>query len=169
MNKGKTQEYGTVNQVYTLTLRYCRDTRKDGIASKETIERKADLDVEPYRYGSPFQIHSILDFQKGANAILKETKAVLAEGLFVEVELSVSAYEDVPEHPDPSATCAIRSTINQIAFDMWTFKGYGDESHEDEEEGGLYLQPDTRYTDECRDIFILWKQDILEALAESHL
>lgn len=169
MMKGKTQKYGTVNQSYSLSLRYCRDNRKDGIVSKETIERKADLDVEPYRYGSPFQIRSIRDFQKGANAILKETKQVLTEGLFVEVELIVSAYEDVPEHPDPSATCAIQSTINQVSFDMWTFKGYGDESHIDEEEGGLYLQPDTRYTDECKDVFILWKQDILEALAEANL
>ena len=48
MNKEKTQEYGTVNQSYSLTLRYSRDTRKDGIVSKETIERKADLDIEPF-------------------------------------------------------------------------------------------------------------------------
>lgn len=169
MTKEKTQEYGTVRQNYFLKLKYSRDIRKDGIVSKETIERETKLDVDPCRHGSLFQIRSILDFQKGANAILKEAKEALVEGLFVEVELCVSAYEDVPEHQDPSASCAIRSTINQLSFDLWSFKGYGDESHIDKEEGGLYLQPDTRYTDAHRDIFILWKRDILTALAEANL
>lgn len=169
MNKKKTQKYGTVNQNYSLKLKYSRNTRENGIAGKETIERETELNVDPCRHGSLFQIRSILDFQKGANAILKETKKVLAEGLFVEVELSVSAYEDVPEYLDPSAAGAIRSTVNQLSFDLWTFKGYGDESHMDKEEGGLYLSPDTRYTDTCQDVFIMWKQDILEALSEANL
>lgn len=71
MTKEKTQEYGTVRQNYFLKLKYSRDIRKDGIVSKETIERETKLDVDPCRHGSLFQIRSILDFQKGANAILK--------------------------------------------------------------------------------------------------
>ena len=138
------------------------------------MEKEANLTIEPYRHHSAFTMDNLLNFQKNANLLLKEIRKLLRAGTFLEVELIVSAYEDVEEHLEPTSFGPIRSCNHQIAFDRWVYSGNGHDGEgalelEDKENGGLYLLPDTKYTEEHRDIFISWTEDILQGLAEVNL
>ena len=55
-----------------------------------------------------------------------------------------------------------------VDFDAWNHSGIPDAcSYPDE--NGLYLRPDTRYTKEEHDIFLLFSQSIVEQLAEGYI
>ena len=157
MKNKKEMEHGTVQQSYELRLQYSKTERKDGIRTESKIEKIASLDIGPYYYSDA----------------LKEIHELLMQGTYIEVSLIISAHEHVPEYKEITPFGPHKATLKQIAFDCWEYKGdgwSGDGALDLEgEEGGLYFRPDIRYTDECKDLYILWNQDILEALAETGL
>lgn len=173
MKNKKEMEHGTVQQSYELRLQYSKTERKDGIRTESKIEKIASLDIGPYYYSDAFTMRQVLDFQKGTNDLLKEIHELLMQGTYIEVSLIISAHEHVPEYKEITPFGPHKATLKQIAFDCWEYKGdgwSGDGALDLEgEEGGLYFRPDIRYTDECKDLYILWNQDILEALAETGL
>ena len=173
MKNKKEMEHGTVQQSYELRLQYSKTERKDSIKTESKIEKIVSLDIGPYYYSDAFTMRQVLDFQKGANDLLKEIHELLMQGTYIEVSLIISAHEHVPEYKEITPFGPHKATLKQIAFDCWEYKGdgwSGDGALDLEgEEGGLYFRPDIRYTDECKDLYILWNQDILEALAETGL
>ena len=56
--------------------------------------------------------------------------------------------------------------MKQLLFESWTFEDNILDRDPDEGGAGLYLRPDTRYTDTAWDMVLYWKQDILKSLAE---
>lgn len=173
MKNKKTMKHGTVQQSYELRLQYSKTERKDSIKTESKIEKIVSLDIGPYYYSDAFTMRQVLDFQKGANELVKEIHELLMQGTYIEVSLIISAHEHVPEYEEITPFGPHKATLKQIAFDCWEYKGdgwSGDGALDLEgEEGGLYFRPDIRYTDECKDLYILWNQDILEALAETGL
>lgn len=173
MKNKKEMEHGTVQQSYELRLQYSKTERKDGIKTESKIEKIASVDIGPYHCSDAFTMRPLLNFQKGANDLLKEIQELLMQGAYIEVSLIISAYEHVPEYEEVAPLGPHKATLKQIAFDCWEYKGdgwSGDEALDLEgEEGGLYFRPDIRYTDECKDFYIFWNQDVLEALAEAGL
>lgn len=73
--------------------------------------------------------------------------------------LTVLVHGDVPGYLVCNGVGTATSPIKQFAFDLWLFKSSAHDSHMEEEERGPYLKPDTRYTDE--------RKDILATLAEA--
>lgn len=166
MVKDKTCQNGTISQHISLSLKYGGTAHEGSTKTKTEVTKEASLDVEPYRHGQPFTMQALVDFQKGGNALLKKIRKLLRAGTYVEVELIISAYEDVPEYDAFTQFGPMKSTTKQIAFDRWFYCG---NDQDDPESEGLYLRPDTKYTDENRDIFILWNRDILRELASYSL
>jgi len=170
MLKEKQEKYGSISQRYTITLKYCQTVRENGILVKRNVEKSSDLDIAPYQYGKPFDFQDIIEFGDSGNALLAESRSLMREGTYITFEITSSAYEDVPEYLDEN-NC--RCTSRQIAFDRWEYAGDGVNGEGsldlEDEEGGLYMRPDSRYTDETHDAIISWNKDFLRSLAEYHM
>lgn len=106
------------------------------MGSKKDIELKAKLETRD------FTIRQLAKFLEDLKVINKQIKTAFKNGDKVEFEIISSDYEYKP-------------SLQQLNFDRWIFEGYL------EDETGIYLNPDTRYTDECRDI---WYEFTLESL-----
>lgn len=154
-----------MQQNYTLTARFVKQERTDGVLSTDTTEKCVELKLESFEHGDMMKLQQIMDFRNGANTILSTAKEALEDGKFVEVALSVSAYEHVAPYSDG----ATELSLEQLTFDSWSFSGYGDDAILDPEEGGLHLLPDPKYTNKCQDIYVLWSQDFMTALANAGL
>jgi len=168
----KTQEFGAVSQEYYLKLSYEKTIVKDGVKTKAEVEKNVSLTLAPY-WSGPFEMCRLVEFQKGANALLKEIWALLKAGTRIEVELVVAAYERVPEYKELTLFGPHMSTIKQISYDRWFYSGDGwnGDSALDlsagKDGGGLYIKADIKYTEECHDMFFPWGDDILKCLAEA--
>ena len=79
--------------------------------------------------------------------ILNVHKACASNGTYCHVYLSDSIYEQDNE------------TVHSKSFDAWKFDGIP--SLDDE---GLYLSPDTKYTEETRDMYISYDLPLLDQL-----
>ena len=160
----KTKVYGDVQDCIHFDVRYTNTKRDGAMLTEEKVRRNVSFISAFYGNGG-FSFRELQSFRKAANELLQLVKSLLANGTYVEVDLSVSAYEQVPAQADePMST-----TLQQLKFDCWKFAGSALEGDPDNEESGLYLQPDTRYTPAHRDIFIPWQTDILDALSEAGL
>ena len=95
--------------------------------------------------GTPFS--DISEFLHDVNRILTAYKACIKNCIYCKVNL------DAYRAPDVNLDC----------FDAWSFEGIP------EDKEGLYLSPDTRYTDMAHDIYIDFSQLLLEQLAEAHI
>ena len=94
---------------------------------------------------------------------------MLENGTFVKVSLTKGAYEHVPEYTVTNELGTHTCSLKQLLFECWAFEGNALDGDPDEEGAGLYLSPDTRYTDASWDMVLYWEQDILKSLSEAHL
>lgn len=169
-NKNK-YEYGIVAASCSLILDYTTTKNRGGQRIEIQVHKTADLDFDPKYDGNSdgclgiFQ--KIVDFQKSANAILREAKRMLETGRYIHVSIVTGTWEHVEEYMDCTVPGhPIQSTLRPLSANCWEYAGDGTEGELDTEEGGLYFRPDTRYTDECHDMFLPWGKDVLKLLAE---
>lgn len=160
MIKKKYVECGEVSIGLSLEISY----QDDGERKHERVA----FSTKPHTPEAPVcVIKEMADFRNGANAMLQKIKNLLANGREVEVTLSASSHESVPEHtredmPGHSAKSEM------IRFDSWFFKGDSLDCDPEEEGAGLYLQP-SKNTEGYWDMVLEWNKDILASLAEAHL
>ena len=93
----------------------------------------------------------------------------LADGTYVKVSVTKAAYENVPPFEVIDQFGPHMCTLNQFQFECWNFADNTFDCDPEEEGAGLYLQPDTRYTDATWDMILYWNKDILKSLTEAHL
>ena len=62
-----------------------------------------------------------------------------------------------------STEYALDSGSDPCRLESWTFEDNILDRDPDEGGAGLYLRPDTRYTDTAWDMVLYWKQDILKS------
>lgn len=168
MEGKKTQCYGDVKYGIDITLEYSVLARHKGTLTEAKVKKSASLDCGFFPNDS-FSFSKVVQFQTAANQMLELAKNLLANGTYVEFNLSKSAYEYVPEHDEVCSTGGYKSTLNQLSFDCWSFKGNCLDSDPCDEGACLYLSPDTQYTRTGWDICLPWAQDILKSLAEAGL
>lgn len=164
-------EYGIVATACHIILEYEVEKHKDGQAVHVQVRKEADLDIDPKYMGNGDNrlglFSQIVEFQKAGNAILRRAKKLLEAGQYIKIALLTSQREHVEEYTDYSIPGhPMRSSLRHIMSNCWEYCGNGTEGELDPEEGGLYFRPDTRYTDEYRDLFLPWGKDILKLLAE---
>ena len=164
-----TQMYGEVQEDITLSIEYSIFERKDSLRAESKIAKTVTLEKECLNGSDGLSIKNILDFQEKANAILQEVNGLLTDGTFVKVSLTKGAYEHVPEYTVTDELGTHTCSLKQLLFECWTFEDNALDGDPDEEGAGLYLRPDTRYTDATWDMILYWNQDILKSLAEGHL
>ena len=168
MEGKKIQSHGDVKYGIDITMEYSVRKRDKGTLTEAKVRKTACLDCG-FLSDNGFSVGEVVKFQTAANRLLALTKIFLAGGTYVEFTLTKSAYENVPEYEKPGPAGSYMSTLNQLSFDCWSFKGNCLDGDPDEEGSGLYLAPDPKYTRESWDICLPWKQDILKSLAEAHL
>lgn len=113
----------------------------------QTIKNKLEAKIDT-GYGFGFQ--SISEFQKDMKRIDRYIKKLTRDGIFFEMEVSISEYE-IPDDIN---------NLKTTSFDLWKFMGYND-CPEDESEMGILLSPDTRYTEEYKDAWYVFTLDSL--------
>lgn len=113
-------------KTYHVTLNY--ETVKRGI--KVDTTRTAQLNAG----GNYFTLSDICEFLDDLKKIYADVKRLAKDGKWIEVEICVSEYE---------------SDTNYITknFDRWTYYGIA-------EAEGIHLDADTKYTNECHDIWL---------------
>ena len=94
------------------------------------------------------QFSEILDFMDNVKTIWKKGRKAIERGSWMELEVVVSAYDNwLSDKP-----------LVQKSFDRWVSVPV-----EEQDEEGIYLRADTRYTDEHRDMYL--SKDIFKDLA----
>ena len=94
------------------------------------------------------QFSEILDFMDSVKNIWKKGRSAIKRGSWMELEVVVSAYDNwLSDKP-----------LVQKSFDRWVSVPV-----EEQDEEGIYLRADTRYTDEHRDMYL--SKDIFKDLA----
>ncbi len=160
-------EYGSVSLGVRMELVYNQHKIRSGQEILVEVRKTADLDINPkwmrFEDSHTGIFSKLLNFQNGANKILRQARKLLAEGTYIDLSVSTHAYEDVQEHMEYNRFGEVRSTLSTLFFNLWTYKGDGTDT-DTSKDGGLYLTPDSRYTDERHDIWIDWGTDILKAL-----
>lgn len=169
MRNKNTQAFGEVQEDITLCVEYSIFDRKDSLRMEGNIMKTVSLQKEFFSSGDGLNIGRVLDFQEKANALLQEVKGLLENGTFVKVSLTKGAYEHVPEYAVTNELGTHTCSLKQLLFECWAFEGNALDGDPDEEGAGLYLSPDTRYTDASWDMVLYWEQDILKSLSEAHL
>ena len=169
MKEKNTLECGEVQESISFRVEYNIFDRKQSLRTEGKITKTVSFEWGGFSHGGGVSIRDLLDFQEQANAHLQTVKDLLLHGTFVKVELTKSAFENVPEYQIIDELGSHTSTLKTLEFECWVFEGNAPDYDPEEEGAGLYLRPDTRYTDECWDMELPWKQDILKSLAEAHL
>lgn len=169
MEQKRILEHGGVQENLSLRVEYDVHQYDKSLRTEGKITKTVSLGWRSFSCGKGMSIGEILDFQEKANALLQEIKNLMADGTYIKVCLTKSAHEDVPPFEIHDQFGAHECTLNQLQFECWTFEGSYLDGDPDDEESGLYLQPDTRYTDATWDLTLYWNQDILKSLAEAHL
>ena len=173
MLKNKKQyEHGVISMGITVTLDYTLHNLKNGQEITAEIHKEARLKIDPqfmqFESSHTDIFSKLLEFQKGANQLLQETKKLLSKGQYLTFSIMTSGYEDVAEYTQYVPTGPLQTTLNPLFFNMWSYKGNGmaecDGADLSEDEGGLHLCPDTQYTNENHDIWMPWGQDIFKTL-----
>lgn len=171
MLKNKKQcEHGVISMGITVILEYTQRKRRNGQEITAEIRKEAKLEIDPkYMTFERTDIFArILEFQSGANKLLRETKKLLEDGQYLTFSIITSGYEDVAEYTQHTLFGPSQCTLNPLFFNMWAYSGNGmsegDGADLSDGEGGLHLCPDTRYTIETYDMWIPWGQDIFKSL-----
>lgn len=162
-------EYGEVEESVSLTVEYDVYERERSLITEGKMKKEVSFDWKSFSCGNGMSIGAILDFQEKATGLLQLVKSLLAEGTYVKVSVSKAAYEHVPEYEEATPFGPHKTTLRQLQYDSWGFEGNCLEGDPDEEGAGLYMCPDTQYTDATWDMILFWNQDILKSLAEAHL
>lgn len=164
-------KYGSISLGISVELAYSQYKNRNGQEIRVDVRKKASFDVDPKYIKSECShtgiFSKLLEFQNGANKILRLTRKLLMEGNYVEFCVSTHSYEDVPEYEAVASCGSYKSTLNPLYYNEWYYKGHGEDTDMSLEEGGLYLTPDTRYTEESHDMYIKWTDDIFSALGEA--
>lgn len=99
----------------------------------------------------------IIKFQKESKRIIKKAIAGAKKGARFEIQLNIGRYNSVWNNNE-----FIRS--EQVDFNAWI----ADSSEQDFQDGEqLYFKPDTRYTEDYRDLFI--GTDVFTTLANANI
>lgn len=109
----------------------------DEIRRRETIERtyKAEINLTDNT-----DFSEIVEFLEDIKKIWKKGMAAIKAGLYMELEVTEAVYQNW-EDPEKD--------LIQKSYNRWV------SVKTDEQDGdGIYLRPDTRYTDECRDMYL---------------
>lgn len=114
----------------------------DEIRRRETTERtyKAEINTD---------FSEIVEFLEDIKKIWKKGTAAIKAGFYMELEVIEAVYQNWGE-PEKD--------LMQQSYNRWVSVP----THEQDGEG-IYLRPDTRYTDECRDMYLT--KDTLKDLA----
>lgn len=115
-----------------------------------TVDRKAEMD-----FGTETTFSQVEGFLKDFHKVIQSYKHCVKNGIFCKVYLSSAVYE----MPGDAGTLHSRS------FNGWQYEGVP----MDGDAEGLYLSPDTRYTNEEHDIYIDLSKPLLSQLAEAHI
>jgi len=169
MQRKNKMEFGEVHGRIQLSLEYDIYERRQSMQTKEEVRKTVSFDWGPFSGGNGMSISALVDFQEKANELLELVKSLLEKGTYVRFTLTKEAYERVPEYEFTDQLGVHTSSIYQVGFECWTFEGSYLAEDPKEEGAGLYLQPDTKYTDATWDMVLYWNQDILKSLAEAHL
>ena len=113
-------------KIYHVNLSY--QSVKRGI--KVDTMRSAVLNTG----GEYFQLSDISEFLEDIKKIYTDVKRLAKNGQWIEVEIYVSDYEDEKNY-------IVRN------FDRWTYYGIA-------EAEGIHLDADTKYTNECHDMWL---------------
>ena len=154
MRRDKQMKDGTVDKEFKLELEY-----KHHFKTGEAVVRH-EASLSTY----DMTLTKLVKFQKDIETIFRHLKRIakVEHNDLVKLEFYVSAYEDVPEYKDELGfPCVLR----QLLFDCWRYTGTGAEM---EDNGGVCLNPDERYTEPERAIWISFEKGeggILEQIA----
>ncbi len=169
MKEKNTMAHGEVQESLSFRIDYNICEVNQSLRTEKNVTKTVSFEWGSFSCGSGMSIKEMLDFQKHANELLQEVKSLLGNGVFVKVELIKSAYENVPEYTINDELGPHTSTLKTLEFERWFFEDSTLDCDPEEDGAGLYLRPDTRYTNESWDMELPWKQDILKSLAEAHL
>lgn len=163
-------EHGAVSMSISVSLDYTKNIRRCGQEMKLDVHKTARLGINPL-YVAADDSHTgifeqIIDFQRGANKILREVKKLLSDGQYLKFSISTDSYEDVEEYTAHSSFGPFKSCLNPLYYNEWNYEGDGVDMDMGKD-GGLYLQPNPQYTNETHDIWITWGTDILSALQDA--
>lgn len=175
LNNKKKNEHGTVSLAISMELEYTKRSVRAGQTISADVRKDVRLSIDP-RFMRFEDSHTdifgkIVEFQNGANKLLREVRKLLTTGQYLKLSIITSGYEDVAEYTEYTQFGPHKSTTNQLFFNCWTYEGDGmtdgDGADLDAKDGGIHLCPDTRYTDEMHDIWMSWKQDIFKTLEDA--
>lgn len=151
----------------------CQRKMENGAVDKEIVFRlkythnfptgNAIVQHEASLSAMEMTFHDMLSFQKDMQHIFSRIKRLSRTEDYVEMELIIQAYENVPEYKDLNG-CSCR--LNQILFDHWSYAGNWSELAY---ENGFKLTPDEKYTEANRDIYICLDAEskgLVEQIAE---
>lgn len=124
---------------YTKTKRNCQ------------VDVKQKAEVE---FGINTVFASVEHFLRDFNKVLNGYKHCAESNTYCKVYLSVATYDQAGNY----------KTMKQTSFRGWYFDGVP--SMDDE---GLYLSPDTKYTEESHDIYIVFAESLLKQLAQANI
>lgn len=118
----------------------------DEIRRRETTERtyKAEINLT-----DSTDFSKIIEFMEDIKKVWKKGMAAIKAGFYMELEVTEAVYENWLE-PEKN--------LVQKSYNRWVSAP----THEQDSEG-IYLRPDTRYTDECRGMYLT--KDTLKDLA----
>lgn len=109
----------------------------DEIRRRETTERTYQAEI---KLTDNTDFSEIVEFLEDIKKIWKKGTAAIKAGFYMELEVIEAVYQNWGE-PEKD--------LIQKSFNRWVSVP----THEQDGEG-IYLRPDTRYTDECRDMYL---------------
>ncbi len=118
----------------------------DEIRHNEITERnyKAEINLT-----DSTDFSEIIEFMEDVKKVWKKGMAAIKAGFYIELEVTEAVYENW--------LCPEKNLV-QKSYNRWVSVP----THEQDSEG-IYLRPDPRYTDECRDMYLT--KDTLKDLA----
>ena len=177
MRKDRLYTVGDTDKNYELTLIYENNKNRNGGKVTAKVEKSARLEIgghyDSMGFDPDFWV-KVLDFQREADKIVKLARKLMKEGVNVEISYTVSGYEHTAEREVVGMFGKEKTTLNQISFNQWTFSSLKEyensydmeQNAKDGENGGFYLSPDVRYTDESKAIWISWRGSFVQNLVE---
>lgn len=150
-------ETGAISTSIIVTLDYSKtDHRKTGETTAHVV-KEVRLESDPaymdYANSHTRMVSGFLNFQRGANKLMRQVKKLLEAGQFLEVSIIAQGYERA------------KDGLNPLFFNSWTFEGSDLNGAADET--GIHFTPDSRYTDETHDIWAPWGQDFMQSLEDA--
>lgn len=118
----------------------------DEIRRHEAIERRYEAEI---KLTDETSFSEIVEFMEEVKKIWKKGMNAIKAGLYMELEITESTYDNWLS-PDKN--------LIQKSFNRWVSA-----PTQEQDDEGIYLRPDTRYTDECRDMYLT--KDTLKSLA----